>query len=139
HRASWVKIFERRFSGDSNNTAYLIEQDYVVVTQQLRQYSSLWSAASRGRDLPLTEIEISTVTTPPPENPIQYLIVPGNRTAFWICAGGSPFRFHMRGRDKDLSVEWRMSCLPPKLGKWNWKLATRRYWTIRLRLRSSPV
>jgi len=78
-----------------------------VVTQQLRQYSSLWNAATRGRDLPLTEIEISTATTPPLDNPIQHRIVRGNRAAFWIYAGGSPFRFHMRGRDKDLSVDPR--------------------------------
>jgi hypothetical protein len=108
HRAAWVKIFERKFSGDANNTAYLIEQDYVVVTQQLRQYSSLWSAASRGRDLPLTEIEISTVSTPPLDRPSDHPIVSGDPpAAFWIYAGGSPFLFHMRGRDKDLSVDPR--------------------------------
>ncbi len=56
HAASWVKISERQFTGGTNNPAYLIELDFIVITQHRRDYANLQQFNWNGRDLPLIEI-----------------------------------------------------------------------------------
>jgi hypothetical protein len=116
HRASWVIISERKFFGDLGgdptfNSAYVIERDFIVVTQPVCRYANLSSSTNKGRDLPFTEIEITTLTTPTLDPPGQHLIVTnadGEPIIFWIYQqGGTPILFHMRGRDQDTSSDPR--------------------------------
>jgi len=120
HRASWVRIAERRFGGPGVdpqlNTAYLIERDFIVVTQALCQYAGAASSANRGRDLPFSEIEITTLTTPALSRPDSFAIDTGAQgpKAFWVFApdpaqGGSdrPFLFGLRQRDQESGGDGR--------------------------------
>ena len=98
HRASWVKITERKFTGGldstNGNPAYLIERDFVVVTEPVVKYRP--GDPDRPRDLPFTEIEVLTRTTPtlnPPEG------IDNTLRAFWLKLGASSFRFQMRAID----------------------------------------
>jgi hypothetical protein len=147
HRASWVIISERRFFGDLGgdpalNSAYVFERDFIVVTQPVCRYANLSNSTNKGRDLPFTEIEITTLTTPTLDSPVNHLIFPiipiphrpasrfrgpiinaggksedrarrddmnaGQPIVFWIYQqSGTPFLFHMRGRDQDTSSDRR--------------------------------
>jgi hypothetical protein len=99
HAASWVSISERQFTGGANNPAYLIERDFVVIAQKRRDYASLQQFNWNGRDLPITEIEILTETTPPLDAPSSQTIAGTSTGAFWIFNGGGPFAFQMRAFD----------------------------------------
>jgi len=94
HRASWVKVTERKFTGGfdaaGGNPAYLIERDFVIVTQPIVTY------ASAPRDLPFAGIELLTLTTPTLDPPTG---IDDTSRAFWLNLGGAPFRFHVRGTD----------------------------------------
>jgi hypothetical protein len=115
HRASWIKVVERRFGGPSidpnSNTAYLIERDFIVITQAKCLYPDLVNSANKGRDFPFTEIDITTLSTPELSNPSSFSI-PGTQqqTAFWIFIpdpdlGNTPFLFHLVKRDRSHGAE----------------------------------
>jgi hypothetical protein len=122
HRASWVTISERKFFGDLGgdsalNSAYVFERDFIVVTQPVCRYGNLSNSHTKGRDLPFTEIEITTLTTPTLDPPGQHLIAAnaaGQPIVFWIYQqGGTPFLFHMRALDQDTSSDPRGQPIDP--------------------------
>jgi PLD-like domain len=94
HRASWVKVTERKFTGGfdatGGNPAYLIERDFVIVTQPVVTY------ASPPRDLPFVTIELLTLTTPTLDAPQG---IDNTLRAFWLNLRGDPFRFHIHAID----------------------------------------
>jgi hypothetical protein len=86
HRSSVVLVSERKFSGQPSNNAYLRKQQYLITTQPVVTYPE----AGRPRELPFTEIEITTLVTPPIDVPSPSDVVRINK---------APFQFHMRARD----------------------------------------
>ena len=96
HRASKVTVSERRFLPGPNPqqaVAYLVQFDYIIVTQPVHSYSSL--------DLPFTEIEFVTRITPTLNQPQP---LPGSPApppvhTFWIFAENVPFHFELAATD----------------------------------------
>ncbi len=107
HAANWVRVSERRFSGDGFNSAWLYETDYIVITKPVQDYGKLAGMPTGGRDLPYTRIEALTLTTPPIASQAQSAISSdGNLTgAFWVSLpdGQTRFQFHFRGYDRNVS------------------------------------
>jgi len=95
HRASWVKATERKFTGGfdaaGGNPAYLIERDFVIVTQPIVTYDP------PPRDLPFVSVELLTLTTPTLDAPES--TIDSRLRAFWLNLGRDPFRFHIRAID----------------------------------------
>jgi hypothetical protein len=122
HRASLVTISERKFFGDlsgdpMSNSAYVIERDFIVVTQPVCRYTNLSNSTNKGRDLPFTEIEITTLTTPTLAPPGEHSTLirknaAGRPIVFWIyqqngTTAGTPFLFHKRARDQETTSDLR--------------------------------
>ena len=102
HRASLVKITERRFEDiDGAPVALLRQFVYVVVRQPVREYPrNLYPHG--GREMPITRIEVKTGTTPhlfKPDDPPA--ILPGTDYSFWMLdlATGRDVPFEMVGFD----------------------------------------
>jgi hypothetical protein len=96
HRAAKVTVSERRFLPDPKNppqaVAYLVQFDYIMVTQPVHPYSSL--------DLPFTEIEFVTRITPTLNQPQSLPGLPPTPVdAFWIFAENVPFLFELAATD----------------------------------------
>ncbi|MFN2587212.1 MAG: hypothetical protein ABR613_03695 [Actinomycetota bacterium] len=101
HRASLVKVTERKFHPERDgNPAYLRQRMFIVVRRPLKEYvatglqvddaAPLASGARLlDRQLPFSSVRVTTLVTPnlDPPDPGQSL--------FWPCVGGSDFRFHL--------------------------------------------
>jgi hypothetical protein len=119
HRASLVKVTERKFYQDSSGTitAYLFQHMYIIVREPEIQYAGeLYSApflndpttagrgvSGQGREMPLTTVTITTKVTPDLAPPKTI----GTTASFWVMIpvpGGTSatdFLFHMVGQDDE--------------------------------------
>lgn len=100
HRASLVKVTERRFEkGDAGPVAWLRQYFYVVVKEPERRYAADGSTP-RGREMPLRTITLTTKVTPHIDYPYEKPRVITDRS-FWVQVNGADFRFTgtMRGAD----------------------------------------
>lgn len=126
HRASLIKVTERKFYADPNNpsgpiTAYLFQRMYIVVREPEKHYvnqqlninvyqvafqsDSTVSArgiTGQGREMPLTMVRITTRVTPDLAQPMFI----GSSSSFWPQVKGSDgsivdFKFHLVGVDAE--------------------------------------
>jgi hypothetical protein len=102
HRASLVKITERKFFYQENPpgyTAYLFQRMYIIVRQRELSYTH--------RDIPFRSVAIKTRVTPnldDPTLPASSVIPAAGQEAFWprvtLASGESvDFPFHLVGSD----------------------------------------
>ncbi len=94
HRASLVKVTERRFetSPSGDPVAYLRQYFYVVVKERERVYATDGSTP-RGRAMPLRSITLTTMVTPHIDYPYDPPCAITDRS-FWVMVGGEDFLFH---------------------------------------------
>ncbi|MBV9266765.1 MAG: hypothetical protein JO061_11405 [Acidobacteriaceae bacterium] len=96
HRAVLVVITERKFIENpaGQTTAYLIQRQFIVVKQPIKQYGYLRKfAPGKGRNFPFTQVHITTRVTPN--------LDANNGQHFFPTVGGSQFLFHLIGTDRD--------------------------------------
>ena len=112
HRASLVKITERRIEGATgapplvgSPTAYLRQFMYVVPRDRELRYQPD-SFEHQGREMPFWPlVRINTPSTPKIDVPIEYIRNPPTDPAaphtesFWINVGGAPFPFSLTAID----------------------------------------
>ncbi len=107
HRASLVKITERKFYVEGGrNIAYLFQRMFIVVREPIKRFggSGLKDSAGRSIDraMPFKTIQITTTTTPDIDPPIKIPGVGAHTTdAFWPQIGKQDFLFHCIGQDQD--------------------------------------
>jgi hypothetical protein len=97
HRAVLITITERKFIENpaGNTTAYLMQREFIVVREPVKDYGYLKTAAhSGGRDFPYTQAHITTLVTPNLDTPLS-------KDIFLPTVGGNPFLFHVIGTDRD--------------------------------------
>jgi hypothetical protein len=111
HRASLIKVTERKFhSKKKGNAAFLRQRMFIVVREPYRligQSGRAIAGESLDRKMPLKSARITTLVTPnldKPENAKCAVIdFPGNhshgRKLFWPHVTGKPFLFHLQFED----------------------------------------
>lgn len=110
HRASLVKVTERRFEKEKpGHPAYLRQMMFVVVREPLRTYRSS-GLTYEGPDpnrtgerwdlkLPFTAARITTTVSPLLDPPEDSDIGGRHQACFWPYVGREPFRFHVVATD----------------------------------------
>lgn len=102
HRASMVKITERRFEDVGRGPVALLRQFvYVVVREPLRSYPRA-AYPHGGREMPLERIEVKTLVTPHLRLPsVAPALVNGTDYSFWMLdnATGKDVPFELIGTD----------------------------------------
>jgi len=109
-RAVWITITDREFqvSPDGDVVAYLVQRQYVEITQPTRTYEGKSPEPYAGRRNPLRTITAKTLASPPIDAPGYISTTPADQ-AFWVRAEGSdvPFSFvgvDWEGRKVDFSA-----------------------------------
>lgn len=110
HRASLIKVSERKFHHDHNgNPAYLRQRLFIVVRERERVFAHpdyvthgpAGNTVFLHRQMPLTSVRILTTATPNLDSP---LTSPGGilgQLLFWPYVGTAPFRFACAATDID--------------------------------------
>ncbi len=101
HAASLVKITERKFrkGQDGNQIAYLFQRMFIIVRQPEKNFPAPFQPFD-GRELPFRSVRITTLMTPPLEDPGASELVGGAlQSAFWPRVGNKDFRFHCIATD----------------------------------------
>jgi hypothetical protein len=98
NRAAKTTITERKLAPSPNATPveYLMQRDFITVQEPFKDYTSPDLEAAfqhQGRELPLRNIRIATLSTPPLDLPIS-------ASAFPIV-NRQPFQFHIVAEDVD--------------------------------------
>ena len=107
HRASLVKITERRFDATrKGNPAYLFQRMFIVVREPVRTYRNSGlvyegpeTPARRNGErfdlmLPFSSVRVTTLVSPLLDRPDDD--IGGNKeSCFWPFVGGQPFKFHL--------------------------------------------
>jgi hypothetical protein len=111
HASSLVKITERKVQQgpDGKLAAYLRQQFFVVVRQQLKLYGpGTLGQKYDGRRFPFDQVRITTLVTPPLLDPLTTdlpgVVAKGIPSGMvWVphVAPGVPFLFHIVGTDKE--------------------------------------
>lgn len=114
HRASLVKVTERKFHPDKKgNAAFLRQRMFIVVREPFRLLGNTgWSNAageSLDRKMPLKSARITTLVTPNLDLPTlaKCAVVapsgstnPKGQSLFWPHVGGPAFLFHLQFEDE---------------------------------------
>jgi len=90
HRASLVKLTERKMKSEFGSIAGLYQRMFLVIKEPVKRYNQ--------RDLPLTEVRVVPLVTPtldPPPSGDDF------DTAFVPMVGGAPFTFILHARDQE--------------------------------------
>ncbi len=95
HKASLVKVTERKFEDEVNRVgAYLMQRMFIVVREHVKTYPL------DDRAMPYKRVEITTTVTPDIALPRRIL---GSHRSFWVEVMSSgqpvPFQFHCVGTD----------------------------------------
>ena len=101
HAASLVKISERKFRKGQNGDqiAYLFQRMYIVVRQPEKTFPAPFQSFD-GRELPFRSVRITSLMTPPLEDPGASEMVAGAlQSAFWPRVQNKDFRFHCVAAD----------------------------------------
>jgi hypothetical protein len=113
HRASLIKVTERKFHRDvPGNVAYLRQRMFIVVREPEKDYRDtgivtrdlITGEDSIGIDnqMPFTRIRVTTMVTPnldPPEQSSVFTGPTSNQSAFWPRVLDKDFLFHMVAED----------------------------------------
>lgn len=103
HRASFVKVTERRFHDEQQgNPAFLRQRFYLVVREPYRVIPSLGDEVEDRRN-PFHNIRITTVVTPPLDAPVLHEKASG-KTVFQPTLDGRPFAFGAMVTDAALNL-----------------------------------
>jgi hypothetical protein len=112
HRASLIKVTERRFEpSKAGNPAYLRQMFFIVPREPLRTYRSSKLTGPSGRqwdlELPFTAARITTRVSPLLDDPADTMIEDAG--CFWPYVKGQPFRFtflatDVHGRQVDVAM-----------------------------------
>ncbi|MCE7935450.1 MAG: hypothetical protein DYG96_12805 [Chlorobi bacterium CHB2] len=103
HRASLIKVTERKFHTTGNYmTAYLRQRMYIVVRQPEKEYPA-FGQKNDARDFPFRRLRITTLVTPNLGEPSSDAVVVNGsnkgQSAFWPNVSAKPFQFHLIGSD----------------------------------------
>ena len=104
HRASLVKVTERRFEASPNGVpvAYLRQYMYVVVKEPEKYYPNE-GLADDGRGMPLRRVRLTTLVTPHIEYPYENKPYDGHPAvtdrSFWVMVNKQDFLFHGYAED----------------------------------------
>ena len=104
HRASLVKVTERRFEESPNGVpvAYLRQYMYVVVKEPEKYYPNE-GLADDGRGMPLRRVRLTTLVTPHIEYPYENKPYDGHPAvtdqSFWVMVNKQDFLFHGYAED----------------------------------------
>lgn len=102
HRASFVKVTERKFhEGHEGNPAVLRQRFFLVVGEPYRRLPSLGSDAEDRRN-PFHDIRITTIVTPPLDQPASLKVASDHKrkvTCFQPTLGRRPFPFQAVATD----------------------------------------
>jgi len=105
HRASLIKITERKFHHKLNgNPAYLRQRMFIVVREPERSYPKTGlktpSDESYDRQWPVVNIQITTLVTPKLDDPqLNEIATNTGQNAFWPRVNSNDFLFHLIGED----------------------------------------
>jgi hypothetical protein len=100
HRASLVKVTERRFEESPSGVpvAYLRQYMYVVVKEPEKYYPNE-GLADEGRGMPLRRVRLTTLVTPHIDNPYDSPPAVTYRSSFWVMVNKQDFLFHGYAED----------------------------------------
>ncbi|MGO9912920.1 MAG: hypothetical protein ACLPQS_17405 [Acidimicrobiales bacterium] len=100
HKAVWITITDRQFqvSPDGDLVAYLVQQQFVEITEPSKTYPGTSPEPFEGRQNPFRTIKVKTSTTPPLDPP-SFISTNESEGAFWPMASGSPVPFSFQGLD----------------------------------------
>jgi hypothetical protein len=104
HRASLVKVTERRFEKSPSGApvAYLRQYMYVVVKEPEKYYPNE-GLANGGRGMPLRRVRLTTLVTPHIDYPYETPPYDGNPAvtdrSFWVMVNHQDFLFHGYAED----------------------------------------
>ena len=104
HRASLVKVTERRFEESPSGVpvAYLRQYMYVVVKEPEKYYPNE-GLADGGRGMPLRRVRLTTLVTPHIEYPYENKPYDGHPAvtdqSFWVMVNKQDFLFHGYAED----------------------------------------
>lgn len=101
HKAVQISVDNRQFqvSQDGTVTAYLVQENFIEITELTKTYSGAPEAYA-GRQNPLRTIVSKTALSPPLDDPLT--AVSGSvpvTNAFWATSVGTPVPFHFQGID----------------------------------------
>jgi hypothetical protein len=106
NRAVRITISDREIQVDSNNNAvaYLVQKQYIVVTEPQVTYAGDADEPQGGRGNPIRRLLVKTVTTPPID--FETSTDPGIKVGsfstddvLWVRSGGSDVPFSFQGTD----------------------------------------
>lgn len=112
HRASLVKVTERKFvTIGGNNYAILHQRMYIVVHDPRRDFP-LYRQPNNGRQFPFKRVDVLTTMTPDLDDPNASIVpkpvggmvlpsIKGTQSLFWPAVGGTPFPFRFRFWDME--------------------------------------
>ena len=102
HKAVWIIISEREFQVDPSGgiTAFLVQKQYVQITEPSKTYPGRTPEPYNGRKNPLRTIVVKTTVTPPLDPPV-FIPTSESQGAFWPIASGSPVPFSFQGIDAE--------------------------------------
>ncbi len=101
HRASLVKVTERKFFVENGkNVAYLIQRMFIVVREPIKQFRNTGLVDLQvDRQMPFSQVRSTTITTPDLDIPLGILAGRPPEDAFVPRVAGSDFQFHLVGAD----------------------------------------
>lgn len=114
HRASLIKVTERKFHPDKKgNAAFLRQRMFIIVREPFRLLGNTHAVNAAGESLdlkmPLKSARITTLVTPNLDLPSLEkcgVVAPSGganakgQSLFWPHVGGPPFRFHLQFEDE---------------------------------------
>ena len=113
HRASLIKVTERKFHpGQKGNAAFLRQRMFLVVREPFVLLGNTGDVVGNQQldlKMPLKSARLTTLVTPnidQPENALGSVLAasggknPQNQKLFWPYVGGQPFRFNLQLEDE---------------------------------------
>ena len=113
HRASLIKVTERKFHPNKKgNAAFLRQRMFIVVREPYRllgQTGRKLNGESLDLKMPLKSARLTTLVTPNLDNPEDAACAvvavsagknPQGQSIFWPFVGGKPFLFHLQFQDE---------------------------------------
>ncbi len=104
HRASLVKVTERKFERLGNQSYALLRQRMFIVVREPEKTYPAYGQANDGRAIPFRRVRLTTLITPNLGKPENSAALPPNYSAqagFWPIVGTEPFPFHYVAEDWD--------------------------------------
>jgi hypothetical protein len=102
HRASLVKVTERKFERLGNQSYALLRQRMFIVVREPEKTYPAYGQAHEGRAIPFRLVRVTTLITPNLGKPENSPALPASYSAqagFWPMVGTEPFPFHYVAED----------------------------------------